>query len=62
MRHDTKKQESKETVCDSKTQCDLMDDDSKSKTEGGKKGENKEVDGGQYTERKACDYHQRNVK
>lgn len=37
-----------------------MDADSKSKTEGGR-GENKEADGGGYTERKACDYHQRNV-
>lgn len=28
----------------------------------GERGENKEADGGQCTERKACDYHQRNIK
>lgn len=37
VRHSTKKQESRESVCDSKTQCDTTDDDSKGKTEGGKR-------------------------
>lgn len=28
----------------------------------GERGKNKEADGGEYTKRTACDYHQRNVK